>query len=385
MIALAGDAGAQGTARSLGIDPSVRSLGRGGASAAVFWDGGSEWVNPALLGYRKGLSFTWDRNELLPDFAGDIVLSSRRVSLGLWGVGFSAAGQPIDVLGGTDLDWREESTDAAGNVISYRGYEHIRAWSLGVSAATLVDQVASMTGRHSSLADWADVAFGVSRKRVAMALYPPEVFVANTNDLGVLARVSPLDTRRVPGSHGGRTHRLDLSFAHSVLNANDAMIDFGFFGPQPTSRLKRNGGAAGWTMRAAPEALQAGARLRRIVGPDDALLRVLVAFDHEHVSAGDNEANAYDVNRLGAEAALGRVAALRLGHVSDKEGEIDGIAWGFGLGAPLGPLAELAYDFASTPQATGLDHRESHSVTLRLDVLGTLRSWREEGGHANAH
>ena len=386
MFALGGDAIAQGTARSLDLDTSVRSLGRGGAANAVFWDGGNEWANPALLGYRRGLSFAWDRQQLVPELADDVTHTSRRVSLGLWGVGFSSMGQPVDVIGGADLDYgSSEGTDPGGNPTgTYSSFEHIRAWSLGVSAAAVLDQVAALFGGRTSVADWADVAVGTSRKRFAMALFPPETHTANATDWGLLARLTPLDTRRGAGAAAGATHRVDLSFGHSMLNANDATLDVGLFGRAvPTSRIKRDGGAIGWTLRAAPGAGGPGRRMARCLGPDGALVRVVLAADREHVSAGDDESGAYDVERRGLEAAFGRVFALRLGHVRDEEGDIDGYSWGLGVGAPLGPLAELAYDFASIPQAEGLDHRSAHSVTLRLDVLETLRTWREEGSHAN--
>lgn len=386
LFAPGGGALAQGTARSLDLDTSVRSLGRGGAANAVFWDGGNEWANPALLGYRRGLSFAWERQELVPELADDVLLSSRRLSLGLWGVGFSTMGQPIDVIGGADLDYgSSEATDPEGNPVgSADSFEHIRAWSAGVSVAELLDHVTSLFGGRSSVADWADVAVGTSRKRVAMALYPPETHKADATDWGILARVTPLDTRRGTGGDAGATHRVELSFGHSMLNANDAMLDVGRFGRRyPTSRIKRDGGAIGWTMRAAPEAAGAGRRMARWLGPDRALVRVVVAADREHVSAGGDESAAYDVDRRGLDASFGRVLALRVGQVRDVEGDIDGFSWGLGFGAPLGPLAELAYDFASIPQAEGLGPRHAHAVTLRLDVLETLRTWREEGSHAN--
>lgn len=385
LFVLGGQAHAQGTARSLDLDTSVRALGRGGATNAVYQDGGNEWANPALLGYRNGLSFSWDRQALVPELADDVVLSSRRVSLGLWGLGFSTAGQPVDVLGGTDLDYgRSEIVDPNGNPIgAYDSFEHIRAWSLGASLASVVDNAAAALGRRHGLADWGDLAVGVSRKRVVMALYPPETYTANATDWGLLARVSPIDTRRGAGAAAGATHRLDVSFGHSVLNSNDVTIEFPFYGPVAASRTRRDGGAVGWTMRASPDAARADRWLRRALGRDLALVRVVLAMDHEHVGRGDDEGYGYGVDRWGGEAAFGRVFALRLGHVEDHTAGIDGFSWGAGVGAPVGPLAELAYDFASIPQASGMDHRHAHSVTLRLDVLETLRKWREEGARAD--
>ena len=385
---LAGNAAAQGTARSLDLDTSVRSLGRGSASNAVFWDGGNEWANPALLGYRRGFSVTWDYQKLVPDLDDDVVLSSRRVSLGLWGMGFSTAGQPIDVIGGTDLDYGPyEGADPFGNPITgLNSYEQIRSWSFGASLADIFDQACARFGRRSTISDWADVSVGSSRKRVEMAIFTPTTYGTDATDIGIFARVSPLDTRRSGKVVAGATHRLDLGFGHSVINSNDAFIDFGILGGSETiSRIKRDGGSIGWTKRASPEAIKASRRMWRVVGPDQTLMRVVMAFDREHVSAGDDELYSYDVDRWGAEVSMGRICALRLGHVLDKQGEIDGFSLGVGLGLPLGPLAELAYDFASVPQGSDRDNRYAHSLTFRLDVLETLKHWREEGPDATAN
>lgn len=385
LASFAGSAAAQGTARSLDVDTSVRSLGRGSASNAFFWDGGNEWANPALLGHRRGLSITWDHQDFVPELADHVFMSSRRLSLGLWGVGVSVAGQPIDVIGGTDLEYgRSESTDIFGNVVpGPLSYEHTRSWSLGASLASVFDEVSSRSGRPSSISDWADVAVGGSRKRVAVAFFAPMAYGTDATDIGVFARVSPLDTRRSGPSGSVATHRLDLAFGHSVINSNDAFIDYGgFAGPSPLSRTKRDGVSVGWTMRASPDAVKSGRYLWRILGPDQALLRAVLAYDSEHVSAGDEETYAYDVERWGGEVSMGRVCAVRLGHVLDRTGNIDGYSLGFGLGLPLGPLAELAYDFASIPQAQDMDQRYAHSLTFRLDVLGTLKHWREEAPDA---
>ena len=53
---------AQGTARSLDIDASIRSAGMGGACNAVFWGADpNDWANPALLGYHSGLRYSWGK------------------------------------------------------------------------------------------------------------------------------------------------------------------------------------------------------------------------------------------------------------------------------------------------------------------------------------
>lgn len=383
----AGNAAAQGTARSLDLDTSVRSLGRGSASSAVFWDGGNEWANPALLGYRRGFSVTWDYQQLVPQLA-DVSMSSRRVSLGLWGIGFSTAGQPVDVIGGTDLDYGEsEGVDPAGNPTgTINSYERIRSWSIGASLATVFEAVSATLGRRSRVSDWADIAIGRSEKRVELSFNPPTTYGTDATDVGVFARVSPFDSRRSGKGGSGSTQRLDLAFGHSVINSNDAFLDFGLpAGSSPLSRIKRDGGSIGWTMRPSPVAVEASRRTWRVLGPDRELWRVVLAFDREHVSAGDDESEYFDVERWGAEVAMGRVFALRLGHVLDRQGGIDGVSLGVGVGLPIGPLAELGYDFASVPQGGELDNRYAHSLTFRLDVLETLKHWREEAPDATAN
>ena len=51
---------AQGTARSMDIDLSIRSAGMAGASNAVFWGGSlNHWANPAVLGYTRGIRYEY--------------------------------------------------------------------------------------------------------------------------------------------------------------------------------------------------------------------------------------------------------------------------------------------------------------------------------------
>ena len=52
----------------LDIDPSLRSVGMGGASTAVFWGNNpNHWANPALLGSVTGVRFEASDVSLLPE------------------------------------------------------------------------------------------------------------------------------------------------------------------------------------------------------------------------------------------------------------------------------------------------------------------------------
>src|SRR5262252_2559976 len=74
---------AQGTGRSLDIDPSVRASGMGLASNAVFWDvGTNHWGNPALLGEQRGIAYEWGRTQLVPGLASDVTFTTNVVKIG---------------------------------------------------------------------------------------------------------------------------------------------------------------------------------------------------------------------------------------------------------------------------------------------------------------
>ena len=92
-----------------------------------------------------------------------------------------------------------------------------------------------------------------------------------------------------------------------------------------------------------------------------------MAFDSEHVSAG-GEPPGYDVERFGLEGTLFGLLTGRLGHVTDRTGQIIGNTWGVGARLPLGPWASVTYDRARVPQArdSGLPNvtRQGWSVWL---------------------
>src|SRR5215468_4643234 len=106
---------AQGTARSMDIDVSIRSAGMGGASAAVFWGQDlNHWSNPALLGLVRGLRYEQGSTQLVPDLASDVKLESKVLKAGGGGLGLVWSGTAPGP-GGVHLSYgASEGTDSLG-------------------------------------------------------------------------------------------------------------------------------------------------------------------------------------------------------------------------------------------------------------------------------
>ena len=102
---------AQGSGRSLDLDPSVRSSGMGGASNAVFWDETNPWSNPALLGEARGVAYEFGRTQLVPGLAPDVHFTTNVVKLGGGGLGVALSGKPVDI-GGLRLNYDPAISEA---------------------------------------------------------------------------------------------------------------------------------------------------------------------------------------------------------------------------------------------------------------------------------
>jgi hypothetical protein len=366
---LAPSAAAQGTARSMDIDGSAISSAMGGASAAVFWSAEPNyWANPALLGYHQGVRYQYARSQLVPGLAADVMLTSDRVTLAACGVGLE--------VGRTKLDYGPSTwVDEYGHLLGeFESYEEVGAITVGLSASGLVRSIAPGSP-VAALARNLDLAVGLARKDVEMKLAPLPYGEAsasgNPYDVGLLARAG-LDL----GVLGGAVApvRLDAGFGLSVLNVND--VEFTFLNEDessPPSRLRRLGGSvrlavgppAAWSgMTAFP-----GVLLRGL----DPLLSVGVAYDDEHVQAGDEGAHGYDVTHVGGELTCLNVLSLRVGHVTDRTGEIEGATWGVGVALPIAGIAGARYDYARYPQSSSLPDVTRHTASAFVDPLALWR------------
>jgi hypothetical protein len=371
---------AQGAARVLDLDPSIRSSGMGGASAAVFWGGDANgWANPALFGYQSGLRFEHGRTQLVPDLADDVYLTTDRITIGSGWFGLSLAGRPVEGLGRIRLDYgRSEYTDEYGNPLgSFSSHEEVASWGAGVSVGGFIEALARWRGAEPpALTRWVDLAFGVSSKDVDVVLAPRRLWgtaSATGDDVGLLLRATPLDNTR--GATPPVPLRLDLSYGHSILNYNDENVVFiPWAQPSPLSRIFFDGFAA-------RVAVGLPATLRSSFGGRDWLadsfepmLSVGLARDHEHVQAGADANGGYDVTHLGAEVTALNLLTVRSGYLDDPSGERSGATFGLGIGFQLGRFLGFRYDYGTLPEATGLSDLKRHGYTIFVDPVAFYRA-----------
>jgi hypothetical protein len=369
-LPLARVAGAQGTARSLDIDTSIRAAGMGGASAGVWWGEPNVWGNPASLAEVHGAGWVDGRTRLVPGLPADIWLKSSRLLLGGAGVGLSLMGEPLDGIGHERLDYgTNELTDQFGNPIgTFDSFEATEAWGIGVSPIQLLDAI-----RHAGGAAGAsgprriDLAGGYQHKHTLIALAPSVAggeAEADCKDWGVSGRIA-LTSDLSPEA----PWHMEVSGGYAVLNANDAQFDFGALGSAPPSRNYR-GGFAMHLSRRSPWSTEGAPPPNWVLSGMPQVFELGWAKDWGHVDAGGSPPG-YDVDRFGVEGTVLGVLTGRIGHVTDRLEDIVGDTWGFGARIPIGPWASVAYDRASVPQArgSGLPNVTRQGWSLWLDPL----------------
>jgi hypothetical protein len=360
---------AQGTGRSMDIDVSARSAAMGGASNAVFWGGDlNHWGNPALMGYARGLRFEYGRTQLVPDLADDVIFTSQVLKLGAHGAGVVLSGP---VPEGVHLSYGEsEGTDPSGNPTgTFESFEDVESIGFGVSLFRVLENLAGF-GETASLrpSRHFDVSYGMNFKRLEMDLGAGLAGETDAQDWGIHARLTPVDVV------GPQSVRVEVGYGYSVLSANDdARVDFGFIpeGDAPVSRHERHGLALhvevdspAWRLGSGPKWLREG------YAP---LISVGVASQWNEITAGGAEPG-YETEGYGAELTLANVLTVRGGNYEDREGDIDGATWGFGIALPIGRVAGLRYDQARFPQADGLDEVVRHAGAVWLDPIELARA-----------
>lgn len=368
---------AQGTGRSLDLDPSVRAAGMARASNAVFWgDPPDLWANPALLAYQQGLRYERSKTRLVPDLTSDVTFEIRRVTWGGGAIALALAGQPLDRLGGSRLSYgTSEGADSAGNPTGpFESFEKIRSWSFGLSLAQLTENAAVLLHRTPvSLSRYADVSFGMSTKDLQMVLAPGTEGSTTARDIGVLVRLSPINSIDGPGDAAWPV-RVDASYGWSILSYNDATVIFpSESSPDPVSRHHRQGIAA----RAAlglPADFRGGLEAHRLgwlIPGFTPLVSLGIANDWTHSTAGDLDApsTSYDTRALGLELTIANVLSVRQGWYEDKDGDIDDTSSGWSLGLPLGRIASVRYDWARFPECCGLSHIQPRGWTAWMNPL----------------
>lgn len=369
-----GISSAQGTARSMDYETSIRAAGMGGASVGVWWGEPGVWGNPAALANAFGIGWLDGRTKLAPGVAADIHLDSQRLLLGGGGIGFSLAGSPIDGLGRIRLDYgASEGTDPFGNPTgTYDAFEQVDAFAVGVSPIRLFDAVRHLRRGGEPPAERPfDVALGLQRKHTVVAPAPPALggtAEADCYDWGAAARVSLL-----PDHGPGAPVHLEVSGGFAVLNANDAQFTFvNEDASVPPSRIRRMGLGAHVSL---PSPWSGGGSPLHLLVAEVHLLEIGVAYDTEHITAGAFS-RPYDVGRYGLEATLFGVLTGRVGHFHDPSLEVDEFTRGFGIRLPVGPWASVAFDRAMVPQPRGLGDLEREGWSVWVDPLRILSDMR---------
>jgi hypothetical protein len=372
-------AGAQGTAQSMDIDPSVPSSGMGGASTAVWWNAEPNyWANPALLGYYRGLRWQTAHTNLLPDLASDVTFKTGRFTLGGAGIGYEIAGHPFDGLGGLDLDYGTGvlTTDPSGNPTgTFQGHERIEASGLGVSLAQLTAAALGFAGHDvPRFLRHVDVAGGFARKLTEVDLGGGVADAEVTHDWGVLVKGGFGGVYTASSDAGPLS--LEAGYAQSVLNYDDATFDFGVAGSGPPTRMRREGASARLAYDSYSGRNPAGSPMFSALMRGFAPIATLgFAYDWSSIAAGSGPTD-YDVRQWGVEITLVNVFTLRGGHVwsDDPFGPMDDYSFGVGVALPLTEYAGARYDFASYPEPNGLSNLKRNSVSVWLNPLALHRA-----------
>jgi hypothetical protein len=198
-------------------------------------------------------------------------------------------------------------------------------------------------------------------------------------DLGLVVRLSPL-----PEGNPGRLS-VDVAYGFAALNSDGAgftFIDAGAVSPSE-NRQDRHGVA----VRAAlVPSERSAARLERWFGrrigegmrplAAVALAADIARFEPRSVPGAPLQpagGSWRDVQAIGLEIELANALALRGGHLDDRSRGVHGWSWGLGVGLPLGRLAGVRYDFASSPVIAGADRWRHHGVSMWLDPVAIAR------------
>jgi hypothetical protein len=176
----------------------------------------------------------------------------------------------------------------------------------------------------------------------------------------------------MPGTDG--TPTLDISYGYAALNYDDASLSFpNEDQPVRVTREYRNGIAVHFAVPRDEDLRKSLARpfghwIAEGMAP---LLSVGVATDFVHFEQTGSGGS--DAEQYGLEVEFLHVLSARVGHVDDSLDDIDGTAYGFGVGIPFGGFCGVRYDFASTPQPADLDPLIRHAVAAWFDPVAFAR------------
>jgi hypothetical protein len=342
------------------FDTSIRAAAMGGAGGAVTWGEPGVWANPATLSGVNGIGWVTGHTHVLPGVADQVTFDSQRVLIGGGGLGFSFMGQPFSEIGKARLDFGSLASIFGSDL---RPYDQTKGWGVGVSPLRLIDSIRRLGGKHAdSFRSYGDVALGYQSKssRAVVGNAPAFDFdEADTYDWGVDGRLA---LARLWGAQS--TYRLDLSGAYSQINmlTSDAKDAGGV-----TQQFDRAGVALHLSPAPPAERSTLPPSLPWWRPGDVPELSFGLAYDHERHHDEPLGGSDFAVDHYGLEANVLRLLSLRVGYVSDREGDIEGVTYGGGVSLPIGPWGSVGYQLASVPLAPDIDRQFRQGWSVWLD------------------
>ena len=341
---------------TLGIGTSIRSAAMAGAGSAMFWGEPDVWANPATLSGLRGVSWLQGHSQLNPSFDDDVVFDTQQVLFGGAGIGVSVMGQPFSGIGNARFESGPITIDTGSGIETFTLFEQTESFALGISPLRVVDALRASAGSdHARLTDVGEIAVGYQTERTEAGIEGFFPFDAGrTVDWGVNGRLAlgRLLWPEVP-------LHLDFAAAYSELNrARES-------GGSPDG-LRRVGFALHGSPRSPAERASPPASLpwwRPASVPE---FSATLAYDRDERldTSGGIESSA---DRVGLEAEVFRLLALRVGYVSDPVADIHAVAYGGGVTLPVGPWGNVGYQLAYEPLSEDLKPRFRQGWSVWLD------------------
>ena len=299
---------AQGTsgAQSLNITPGARADAMGRANVALANDATANWWNPAALAAVNERIFSLMHTQLVPDLADDVYYEYLGYAQHVEGWGGVGVGLIFLTYG------KSIATDEQGNERgTFSSYELSPSLSLGTEIAK-------------------GLSAGITLKYVYVSLAPKEFTLdgqAGTGDTFAADLGALYDLPGFPVRLG--------------VNVQNLGPDISFIDEDQSDPIGRN--------------LKIGVGIKPL---DSGSFRILVEGDvNKSLIYSDEKA----ILNGGMELAYSTYAAMRAGYIYDKDGDIRDPTFGFGV-----QVGTLAFDYASVPQARGLDRVSKFSLTYRF-------------------
>ena len=302
---LASTAHAQGTGRSLDIQPGGRQNGMGAAGVALIGDAtGATWWNPAGLGFVEKSAIQVTYAQLVPGLASDVSYNYGTYVHPIKGLGAVGVGVVFLNYG------LSEGTDNSGNSTGTFGSNEFSP---------------ALYGGFRILPD---LSVGASIKWIRIQLAPD-----SKSGIGTTFGFDIAGLYRIPAAH--------LNFGANIQNMGPSVT---FINEDQASPLSRN--------------LKIGTAWEPITTKQ--FILTLAGDFNQSLVSGSEEFRTY---HYGVEASYAGQLSGRLGYYDDPLGDIGGFTFGIGFF-----WKSLNLDFGSIPQASnsGLDNVSKITLGYRF-------------------